>query len=53
MAGKPRLEIVDPGREHGFCQGGSDNLFAGFERLLEGVRQILLDLQRCAQPRSE
>lgn len=38
VAGKPRLEIVDPRREHGFSQGGGDDLLAGFERLLENAR---------------
>jgi hypothetical protein len=42
VAGKPRLEIVDPRREHGFGQGGGDDLLAGFEGLLENARQILL-----------
>jgi hypothetical protein len=53
IAGQPRLEIVDPRGEHGFGQGGSDDLLAGFERLLENPRQILLDLQRRAQPGGE
>ena len=53
VAGKPRFEIVDPRREHGFGQGGSDDLLAGLERRLENARQILLDLQRRAQPGGE
>ena len=50
LPGQPRLQIVQMARQDALDHSARDRPFADAERLLEGERQVLLDLQRRPQP---